>query len=525
MDRPDQTTHFGFRDVALGDKQTLVNDVFHSVAPRYDLMNDLMSAGLHRVWKELMINALNPPRSDTPFALLDVAGGTGDIAFRAAKAAGAGFHATVCDINSDMLEVGRERAMAQHLDDRVSFVEGNAEALAFPDRRFDAYTIAFGIRNVPRIDLALREAFRVLKPGGRFLCLEFSTVDVPGLDRIYDLFSFKVIPPLGRAVTGDAESYRYLVESIRKFPRPNAFAEMIRAAGFSRVVLAEPLRRHRGAAFGLAFVISALTHIARLARAGFVFAREGVFGVVDPQPGAAARTARAAARAADRTPRRQIRPAAVARADAARARPISSSDSFSPPGPTWSASIMARDLESLQDRLPPFSQAEAEAVIATSLERPVAQAFASFGPAVAAASIAQVHRGETERDGVAHRGRGEGAAAQRRRALPPRPRRFLLCRAQGRSAFGGSAAAAADRGHQHDVALGGDGDGSAAGGRRAVGDGGEHPRRSGFSRAHRRLGPHHPQCADDGMDRRHCAQRSCRASSRRRSICPISAAR
>ena len=235
MDRPGQTTHFGFRDVALEDKQTLVNDVFHSVASRYDLMNDLMSMGLHRVWKDLMINALNPPRGDRPFALLDVAGGTGDIAFRAAKAAGPGFRATVCDINSDMLDVGRERAAARHLDDRVSFVEGNAEALAFPNNTFDAYAIAFGIRNVPRIDLALGEAFRVLKPGSRFLCLEFSTVDMPGLDRMYDLFSFKVIPPLGRAVTGDAESYRYLVESIRKFPRPNAFAEMIRAAGFSRV--------------------------------------------------------------------------------------------------------------------------------------------------------------------------------------------------------------------------------------------------------------------------------------------------
>jgi demethylmenaquinone methyltransferase / 2-methoxy-6-polyprenyl-1,4-benzoquinol methylase len=235
MDRPDQTTHFGFRDVPLGDKQTLVNDVFHSVAKRYDLMNDLMSAGLHRAWKDVMINTLNPPRSDAPFTLLDVAGGTGDIAFRAAKASGAGFRATVCDINSNMLAVGRERAVARHLDDQVSFVEGNAEALAFPNGAFDAYTIAFGIRNVPRIDLALSEAFRVLRPGSRFLCLEFSTVDVPGLDRIYDLFSFKVIPPLGRAVTGDAESYQYLVESIRKFPRPNAFAEMIRAAGFARV--------------------------------------------------------------------------------------------------------------------------------------------------------------------------------------------------------------------------------------------------------------------------------------------------
>jgi demethylmenaquinone methyltransferase / 2-methoxy-6-polyprenyl-1,4-benzoquinol methylase len=235
MDRPGETTHFGFRDVPLEDKQTLVNEVFHSVASRYDLMNDLMSMGLHRVWKDIMINTLNPPKSDKPFALLDVAGGTGDIAFRAAKAAGAGFRASVCDINADMLQVGRDRAVKAHLDDRVTFVEGNAEALAFPDRAFDAYTIAFGIRNVPRIDRALTEAFRVLRPGSRFLCLEFSTVNVPGLDRLYDLFSFKVIPSLGRAVTGDAESYQYLVESIRKFAKPSAFADAIRAAGFSRV--------------------------------------------------------------------------------------------------------------------------------------------------------------------------------------------------------------------------------------------------------------------------------------------------
>ena len=235
MDRPDQTTHFGFRDVPLGDKQTLVNDVFHSVARRYDLMNDLMSAGLHRVWKDIAINLLNPPRGVAPFALLDVAGGTGDIAFRAAEASGPGFRATVCDINSDMLEVGRARAAARHLDDRVSFVEGNAEALAFLNGAFDAYSIAFGIRNVPRIAQALAEARRVLAVGGRFLCLEFSTVDVPGLDALYDLYSFNVIPALGRMVTGDAESYRYLVESIRAFPKPEAFAAMLRAAGLARV--------------------------------------------------------------------------------------------------------------------------------------------------------------------------------------------------------------------------------------------------------------------------------------------------
>ena len=228
------TTHFGFRDVPLGDKQGMVDDVFRSVARRYDLMNDLMSGGLHRAWKSAMIATLNPPRGPAPFRLLDLAGGTGDIAMRAAAKGGDGFAAVVCDINEEMLNVGRERVADAFLDDRISFVEGNAESLSFADRSFDACTIAFGIRNVPRIDLALSEIHRVLKPGGRFLCLEFSSVDVPGLDRIYELYSFNVIPQLGRMVTGDAESYRYLVESIRKFPRPDQFAEMMRDAGFSR---------------------------------------------------------------------------------------------------------------------------------------------------------------------------------------------------------------------------------------------------------------------------------------------------
>ena len=231
-------THFGSRQVPLADKQALVDDVFHSVAPRYDLMNDLMSLGLHRAWKDALVTALDPPKT-RPFALLDIAGGTGDVAFRAIEAGGEQTRATVCDINADMLAVGRERAEALHLGDAITFSEGNAEALPFADRSFDAVTIAFGIRNVPRIDTALAEAFRVLKIGGKFLCLEFSTVDVPGLDRLYDFYSFNVIPALGRAVAGDAESYRYLVESIRRFPKPEAFAAMLRAAGFGRVSFAQ----------------------------------------------------------------------------------------------------------------------------------------------------------------------------------------------------------------------------------------------------------------------------------------------
>jgi len=243
MARSSPETDFGFRRVPLSDKQALVDDVFHSVARRYDLMNDLMSGGLHRAWKEALVTAVNPPRKGrpgrlgekgtSPFALLDLAGGTGDVAFRVADKGGPGTHVTVADINAEMLAVGRERAAKAGRD--VTFIEANAETLPLPDRSFDAVTIAFGIRNVPRIDLALAEVHRVLKIGGHFLCLEFSSVDVPGLDRLYDLYSFNVIPAVGRAVTGDAEAYRYLVESIRKFPRPEKFAGMIRNAGFRRV--------------------------------------------------------------------------------------------------------------------------------------------------------------------------------------------------------------------------------------------------------------------------------------------------
>jgi demethylmenaquinone methyltransferase / 2-methoxy-6-polyprenyl-1,4-benzoquinol methylase len=230
-----EETSFGFRQVRIEDKQALVDDVFHSVAGRYDLMNDLMSGGLHRAWKDVLVTAVNPPRDDRAFDLLDLAGGTGDIAFRVVEAGGSATRATVLDVNAAMLEVGQARAEKRGLETSISFIEANAEALPFPDKSFDAVTIAFGIRNVPRIDVALKEAQRVLRLGGHFLCLEFSAVDVPGFDAVYDFYSFNVIPALGGVVAGDAGAYRYLVESIRRFPRPDAFAEMIRNAGLRRV--------------------------------------------------------------------------------------------------------------------------------------------------------------------------------------------------------------------------------------------------------------------------------------------------
>lgn len=228
-----QDADFGFRKVPLEDKQRLVDDVFHAVARRYDLMNDLMSGGLHRAWKDALASAINPPRGNRPFHLLDIAGGTGDVAQRVLAIGGPATRATVVDINRDMLAAGQARAQRTGID--LAFAEGNAESLPFPDRCFDAAAIAFGIRNVPRMETALREALRVLKRGGHFLCLEFSTVDVPGFDRLYDLYSFSVIPLLGRYVAGNAEAYRYLVESIRRFPPPERFADMMRNAGFRRV--------------------------------------------------------------------------------------------------------------------------------------------------------------------------------------------------------------------------------------------------------------------------------------------------
>lgn len=234
-DTPSRTASFGFREVPAGERQHLVNEVFSRAAERYDLMNDLMSGGLHRLWKSDLIAMLVPPRGDKPFHLIDVAGGTGDIALRCIAAAGPNTQATICDISPEMLNVGRRRVEERGLSGRIALVEGNAEALPFADRSFDAYTIAFGIRNVTRIDTALAEAHRVLKIGGRLLVLEFSEVQVPLLDRLYDFHSFEIIPRLGEAVAGDRASYQYLVESIRHFPKQEPFAAMIRTAGFERV--------------------------------------------------------------------------------------------------------------------------------------------------------------------------------------------------------------------------------------------------------------------------------------------------
>src|SRR5580658_6866731 len=229
-----KTASFGFRDVPEAEKEGLVKEVFSSVAARYDLMNDLMSGGIHRIWKDAMVEWLNPQPG---WRVLDVAGGTGDIGFRIAemaRARGGEATITVCDINAQMLGEGVRRAEEKG-EAAIEWVCGNAESLPFPDNSFDAYTIAFGIRNVTHIDKALAEARRVLKPGGRFLCLEFSKVEAPGLDALYERFSFSVVPRLGEWVAQDGEAYRYLAESIRRFPAQKPFATMIEKAGLSRV--------------------------------------------------------------------------------------------------------------------------------------------------------------------------------------------------------------------------------------------------------------------------------------------------
>jgi demethylmenaquinone methyltransferase/2-methoxy-6-polyprenyl-1,4-benzoquinol methylase len=230
-DQDTRTTHFGFQTVAEDDKAGMVHGVFTRVANRYDVMNDLMSVGIHRLWKDAMMDWLAPRAGQR---LLDVAGGTGDIAFRfLARAPEA--QATVLDLTESMLIEGQKRAEAENLAERLDWVVGDAMALPFPDNSFDVYTISFGIRNVTRIPDALSEAYRVLRPGGRLMVLEFSQLPNPALQWAYDRYSFNVIPALGQMVANDRESYQYLVESIRKFPDQDSFAAMIRQAGFEQV--------------------------------------------------------------------------------------------------------------------------------------------------------------------------------------------------------------------------------------------------------------------------------------------------
>ena len=218
---------FGFRDVNPSEKPKLVQDIFESVAGKYDLMNDFMSAGIHRLWKDTLINTLKPKSNMT---LLDVAGGTGDIAFRFKKSGGGTVH--VCDLTESMVRCGRERSVDKGLLTGIDWTVGDALNLPFADNSVDAYTISFGLRNVTHIDRALNEAYRVLKPGGRFLCLEFSHVVLPVLDKVYDSYSFNVIPKIGSLVAGDEDSYRYLVESIRRFPKQDDLLSQMQQAGF-----------------------------------------------------------------------------------------------------------------------------------------------------------------------------------------------------------------------------------------------------------------------------------------------------
>ena len=232
-ERHGDTVSFGYEEVAPDEKTARVGAVFSNVAAKYDVMNDAMSGGMHRLWKDRFVRRVKPQPGE---AILDMAGGTGDIAFRMAAR---GAEVTVADINQDMLDVGIERAMERGIDG-LSWSRQNAEELGYPRAMFDAYTIAFGIRNVTRIDKALAEAHRVLRYGGRFYCLEFSTTEWPGFKEAYDLYSHKLVPQIGKAIAGDEESYRYLIESIRRFPPMPEFERMIRDAGFANTRI-EPI--------------------------------------------------------------------------------------------------------------------------------------------------------------------------------------------------------------------------------------------------------------------------------------------
>ena len=231
QDHVDQTTHFGFETVHAAEKAGKVQGVFNSVAAKYDVMNDVMSIGIHRIWKEAMMDWLAPRCGQT---LIDVAGGTGDVSFKFLNRAGSG-HATVLDLTENMLIEGRKRAEASEMEQSLDWLVGDAMALPFADNSFDVYTISFGIRNVTRPEDALSEAFRVLRPGGRLMVLEFSQIPVPLVQKAYDLYSFNIIPAMGKMIANDRDSYQYLVESIRKFPDQETFLNMIRGAGFENV--------------------------------------------------------------------------------------------------------------------------------------------------------------------------------------------------------------------------------------------------------------------------------------------------
>ena len=231
QDHVDQTTHFGFETVHAAEKAGKVQGVFNSVAAKYDVMNDVMSIGIHRIWKEAMMDWLAPRCGQT---LIDVAGGTGDVSFKFLNRAGSG-HATVLDLTENMLVEGRKRAEASEMEQSLDWLVGDAMALPFADNSFDVYTISFGIRNVTRPEDALSEAFRVLRPGGRLMVLEFSQIPVPLVQKAYDLYSFNIIPAMGKMIANDRDSYQYLVESIRKFPNQEMFLNMIRGAGFENV--------------------------------------------------------------------------------------------------------------------------------------------------------------------------------------------------------------------------------------------------------------------------------------------------
>ena len=424
-----------------------MHGVFTSVAGRYDLMNDAMSLGIHRLWKDAMLDWLAPRPG---MRLVDVAGGTGDIAFRFLGRVKGDGHATVLDMTEDMLAEGRRRAEATAFADRLDWVVGDAMALPFADASFDAYTISFGIRNVTRLEDALAEAFRVLRPGGRLMVLEFSRVPEPSLRWLYDRYSFNVIPALGQALAGDRDSYQYLVESIRRFPDQEAFAGMIAAAGFGQVRLPQPLDGHRRAALGLEALMRGPHNLWRLIRTGATFERTGAMkaalAALDAPP-----TLRVAARVLgwpfqwlglEGDPSQPP----ILRALTALGPAYIKFGQLLSTRPDVVGPELAAELSVLQDKLPPFPMEEARAAVETRA-RPAARGGLRE---LRAAGRRRLARAGAPRDAARDRagGRGQGAAAGDRARLPARRRRLPLRREHHRAARALRPAAAAARGDQ-----------------------------------------------------------------------------